>query len=847
MVRKIALFSLSALIAFSGVNARAFERYSLFAGQIHQLDLAGDGQHKLSVISGEKGVELRGNWGSHYFEGLRELLVEDMNGDGYKEIIAVTEAANKLKYDIIGVLKDRLDVLDSLELDIPVGCSIKNTIIQHEDVNSNGLPEMVIIARDENDTISWYRILELVSGRWRELLTRLAYQENIIQLKVSKGRLMEKRAVSNEKGEFVALIKEYYTLSGTGQLDKVAREDVGYFYHEANNLEDIFRKVACEEEVPVEILKAIAATESNGKQFDYGEIKVSPDGGIGIMQVTPIKGEIHIDYLGKTYSGQFIERLKTDTYFNVKVGAQVLKDKWFSAFGKIPSAPPVGDGDPSVLENWYFALWAYNGYSLQNYPSDNWGRAYQERVIEKIPGFNMEAFSREHIIKHPVREDGLPDGRARYHLQGPVKKSFSVYKKKGDILKVRVEGSALRREPSTHYNNLGVLYSGTVLKVLGKIGETPQGYKWLKVKAVESPESGVVGKEGVVAALSLDRDYGEIKEGDRVKVLHRLILREEPFVPGNVMVRLQPGDRVKVLEKAGEKHGYKWLKIQIERCKWEEYKGRVGFIASFGLSRGYPDISPGEVFEVKAPANVRSSPQLAEERDYNVITRLGKGTPVIVLDGPTVNGRDGHLWYRVKTLEGDKRVGYISGSILEPFEDFFTDIEGHWAEGDINGAAAAGIMGESNDKRFYPNLPVTRRDFCIFVVKALGLETRQYQGYFTDIENGSAGALEVEAAYREGIIKGDGEGNFLPGDSITREEMAVIIYRALKRAGVSPGAALAKEFRDSHQISRWAQEGVSAVSALKIMTGREDGKFYPRDNTTRAESIVVLNRLLQYL
>ncbi len=113
-------------------------------------------------------------------------------------------------------------------------------------------------------------------------------------------------------------------------------------------------------DIPPKILYGIAFQESTWRQFTAaGDPLISGDNGIGIMQVTTIP------------AGVDVERLKTDIDYNIAVGADILLVKWNYA----PSVIPViGDGDKHWYENWFYAVWAYNGWVAYNeYPYKVWG------------------------------------------------------------------------------------------------------------------------------------------------------------------------------------------------------------------------------------------------------------------------------------------------------------------------------------------------------------------------------------------------------------------------------------------------------------------------------------------
>ncbi|QDP41481.1 S-layer homology domain-containing protein [Radiobacillus deserti] len=125
-------------------------------------------------------------------------------------------------------------------------------------------------------------------------------------------------------------------------------------------------------DIPPEILKAIAFVETGYKQFKSdGTPNVSPDGGIGVMQVTPSNIDIAVN----------VERLKTDYSYNIDVAAQVLNEKWNTSY-----LPIINDHDRTVLEDWYFAIMAYNGASKANDPNLHPGNTYQDSVYDRIAG-----------------------------------------------------------------------------------------------------------------------------------------------------------------------------------------------------------------------------------------------------------------------------------------------------------------------------------------------------------------------------------------------------------------------------------------------------------------------------
>ncbi|MBQ8525582.1 MAG: S-layer homology domain-containing protein, partial [Clostridia bacterium] len=173
----------------------------------------------------------------------------------------------------------------------------------------------------------------------------------------------------------------------------------------------------------------------------------------------------------------------------------------------------------------------------------------------------------------------------------------------------------------------------------------------------------------------------------------------------------------------------------------------------------------------------------------------------------------------------------------------FEDCEGHWAEADISYMYSKGYVNGMSDTLFAPDAKVTRAEFAAMTVRLLGLEQAEYAGAFADVKSDDWYAQSVETAYKAGIIQGS-EGYFRPDDSITREEMAVILMRVY-RINSQYESSAAAEFADSGEISPWAKEAVASAVELGLVNGVGENRFAPADNTTRAQAATVLKRLLE--
>ncbi|WP_127510041.1 S-layer homology domain-containing protein [Paenibacillus humicus] len=186
----------------------------------------------------------------------------------------------------------------------------------------------------------------------------------------------------------------------------------------------------------------------------------------------------------------------------------------------------------------------------------------------------------------------------------------------------------------------------------------------------------------------------------------------------------------------------------------------------------------------------------------------------------------------------------------------FRDTAGSWASADIERLSAAGILNGISAERYAPGQAVSRADFAALISRALGLDLLaggEAEGQsWTDGKPGSAWTAAAAAVRSAGIMQGGLDGSFRPVASVTRQEMAVILNRAiLFAAGGQPhnttdpaSQAQASVFTDAAKISPWAADSITALAARGMLRGMPDGAFHPLAPVTRAEAAALLGRLL---
>ncbi|MBO9606382.1 MAG: S-layer homology domain-containing protein [Paenibacillaceae bacterium] len=168
------------------------------------------------------------------------------------------------------------------------------------------------------------------------------------------------------------------------------------------------------------------------------------------------------------------------------------------------------------------------------------------------------------------------------------------------------------------------------------------------------------------------------------------------------------------------------------------------------------------------------------------------------------------------------------------------DIAGHWAEPAITAWLRQGLANGFPDGSFRPDGQVTRAELAALANRAFRY-TKAAAVPFADVAETDWYAPEVARALEAGYMQGDGDGLFRPEASITRQEAAVVIARLLKLD--ADGAAAAAPFADAQEMAAWSRGAIGAVTAAGIMEGYDGNVFRAGRPLTRAEAVVLLERV----
>ncbi len=177
-----------------------------------------------------------------------------------------------------------------------------------------------------------------------------------------------------------------------------------------------------------------------------------------------------------------------------------------------------------------------------------------------------------------------------------------------------------------------------------------------------------------------------------------------------------------------------------------------------------------------------------------------------------------------------------------PFHDV---TEGDWFYDAVRYAYETGLMDGVGDNLFAPNSQTTRAQLVTILYRLAGEPEPGGDSGFSDVAAGTWYTDAVAWAAQNGIVNGVSDTEFAPGEDITREQLAAILYRyaACQGYDVSQRADLSG-FGDASSISDYAQEALSWAHAQGLVLGFEDGSLRPQGTASRAQIAAVLMRFL---
>ena len=175
---------------------------------------------------------------------------------------------------------------------------------------------------------------------------------------------------------------------------------------------------------------------------------------------------------------------------------------------------------------------------------------------------------------------------------------------------------------------------------------------------------------------------------------------------------------------------------------------------------------------------------------------------------------------------------------------------GNWAHGGIDYVLSQGLFKGTSKNRFSPNAPMTRAMLVTVLWRGCASPTG-FENSFSDVPNGTWYTQAIAWGHSYGIVTGLEEGRFFPDMTVTREQIATILFRMAKKAGCDTSKrAQLTGFPDQGKVSKYAREAMQWAVAEKLIEGvYVSGKNYlkPASGATRAQVATIIMRFSKWL
>lgn len=294
------------------------------------------------------------------------------------------------------------------------------------------------------------------------------------------------------------------------------------------------------------------------------------------------------------------------------------------------------------------------------------------------------------------------------------------------------------------------------------------------------------------------------------------------------------------------------IRIKLAKADSKQSADIAGAIAALGAKQ----LADAVDFSVEAAYNGQSVPVTQFGGTY-----VGRTLPLaegVAPDSATgvFIGSNGELQFVPSVFKQEdgkwkaelKRTGNSLYTVIENRKSF-RDTASHWAKADVELLASKLIVQGVTGYAFQPDADITRAQFTAIIVRALGLQEQSGGAPFRDVAAADWFSGSVNAAADAGLVSGYEDGSFRPNAPITREELAVLMNNALRFAGApgsgKPTEQLLAAFEDSGELAAWSRDAVAGIVEAGITEGKSAGRYEGAAQATRAETAVMVKRLLQ--
>ncbi len=183
-------------------------------------------------------------------------------------------------------------------------------------------------------------------------------------------------------------------------------------------------------------------------------------------------------------------------------------------------------------------------------------------------------------------------------------------------------------------------------------------------------------------------------------------------------------------------------------------------------------------------------------------------------------------------------------AVFAPAQLPFTDVtEANWYYDEVYYVWANGLMQGTSATTFGPNVDTTRAMVVTILWRLEGEPASGYDMDYSDVAGGAWYADAVRWATEHGIVNGS-EGQFYPGGTVTREQLAAMLYRYAQYKGYDLTGGDLSGFADVGAVSGWAETSLAWAVGQGLLQG-SDSQVDPQGSAIRAQTAAILMRFCE--
>ncbi|MGI6485660.1 MAG: S-layer homology domain-containing protein [Tepidanaerobacteraceae bacterium] len=511
----------------------------------------------------------------------------------------------------------------------------------------------------------------------------------------------------------------------------------------------------------------------------------------------------------------------------------------FSVNGKFPTLGV----DSVVVKNGDLIEWFYTSNLGDDIGNSYGGEAFEEEEV--IEDYQFEVSTAiESIVDSIAQKEDLTEWQAIGLLRAGINVDERYYENLVEYVRVN-EGNFRKM---TDYGKIAL--AATALK---KDPRNISGYNIIE-KIYNNDKMTLQGTNGPIFALIALDSAGYPVPNDALwpkKKLVNWIIDQQNDDGGFSLVKGETSDidiTAMALQALSRYRDISAVKTAVERavtflsenqsldggfCSWEESNSES--ISQTIIALTALGIDPANDSRFVKEGNLISKLLSFREPDGRFAHLIGEGPDDMATEQVLVA-----LVAYQRFLEGKQWIFDMTEEKAGQSDFVDMALASEWAREYIIKAKALGLMEGKGHDRFEPKQNLTRAEFATILVRLLDEEPLdEVQQVFVDVEPSNWHYGYVMIAYKKGFVLGKSVDKFFPGDCITREEMAVMLQRALSYQASSDVCV-----NDIIEASVWAVPSIYAVMENGLMIG-DNGYFFPKQNVTREMAAAVVVRVYE--